>query len=129
MPQNRDQPQDRLHSDHIFTDDFTAYILQLPHHSRVTTGLVAWRKTLSELGIKPAAVRKRMVGASLPWIGILNITCLGISSLQQKHETRALAWIVTAAAGLLNLEEYHKLAGLNNFACSALSLPASSGSQ
>ena len=125
MPQNKDQQQDRLHSGHIFTDDFTAYILQPPHHSRVTTGLVAWRKTLSELGIRPAAVRKRMVGASLPWIGILSIACLGIFSLQQKHVTRALAWIVTAAAGLLNVEEYHKLAGLINFACSALSLPAS----
>ena len=76
MSQNKDQPQDRLHSGHIFTDDFTAYILQPPHHSRVTTGLIAWRKTLSELGIRPAAVRKRMVGASLPWIGILSIACL-----------------------------------------------------
>ena len=91
MPQNKDQPQDRLHSGYIFTDDFTAYILQPPNHSRVTTGLMAWRKTLSELGIKPAAVRKRMVGASLPWIGILSIACLGIFSLQQKHVTRALA--------------------------------------
>ena len=57
MPQNKDQPQDRLHSGHIFTDDFTAYIIQAPHHIRVTTGLMAWRKTLNELGIKPAAVR------------------------------------------------------------------------
>ena len=125
MPQNKDQPQDRLHSGHIFTDDFTAYILQPPHHSRVTTGLVAWKKTLDEFGIRPAAVRKRMVGASLPWIGILSMACLGIFSLQQKHVTRALAWIISAAAGLLNVEEYHKLAGLINFACSALSLPAS----
>lgn len=66
-----------------------------------------------------------MVGASLPWIGILSIACLGIFSLQQKHVTRALAWLVTAAAGLLNVEEYTKLAGLVNFACGALSLPAS----
>ena len=66
-----------------------------------------------------------MVGASLPWIGILSIPCLGVFSLQQKHVTRALAWIATAAAGLLNVEEYHKLAGLVNFACNALSLPAS----
>ena len=25
MPQNKDQQQDRLHSGHIFTDDFTGY--------------------------------------------------------------------------------------------------------
>ena len=66
-----------------------------------------------------------MIGASLPWIGILSIAYLGILSLQQKHMTRALAWIVTTTAGLLNVEEYHKLAGLINFACSALSLLAS----
>ena len=125
MPQNTDQPQNRLHSGHIFTDDFTGFILEPPGHSRVTTALVAWRMTLQELGIKPAKVSKRMVGASLPWTGILSIACLGIFSLQQKHVTRALAWLVTTAAGLLNVEEYTKLAGLVNFACGALSLPAS----
>ena len=125
MPQNKDQRQDRLHAGHIFTDDFTAFILQPPHHSRVTTALVAWRMTLQELGIKPAKVSKRMVGASLPWIGILSVACLGVFALQQKHVTRALAWIVVAAAGKLNMEDYTKLAGLVNFACSALSLPAS----
>ena len=50
---------------------------------------------------------------------------MGIFSLQQKHVTRALAWLVTAAARLLNVEEYTKLAGLINFACGALSLLAS----
>ena len=92
-----------------------------PHRSRVATGLIVWRKTLSELGIRPLTVRKRMIGASLPWIGILDIACLGIFSLQQKH--------VTTGAGLDNhsncVEKYHKLAGVINFACGALSLPAS----
>ena len=78
MSQNKDKQQGMLHSGHIFIVEFTAYTLQPPHHSKVTTGLIAWRKTLSGLGIRPAAVRERVVGASLPWIGILSIACLGI---------------------------------------------------
>ena len=54
--------------------------------------------TLQELGIKPTKVSERMVGASLPWIGILSIACL-----EQKNVARAEEHLCTENPGTVSL--------------------------
>ena len=115
--------QSRLHSCHIFTDDFHATVLEPPHHSRLTVAIAAWHKVLSSLNIRPARPDKRMVGASIPWTGIISIACLALQVLQQEKVMRAFAWLLEAASGQMTVEDYNKLAGLVGFARHALALP------
>ena len=115
--------QDRLHTGHIFTDDFYAAVLEPPHHSRVTTALAAWYSILLRLGIITARPEKRMIGASLPWTGIMAIACLALQVLPQEKVSRVHTGLMLAATGAMTVEEYNKLAGLVGFARYALALP------
>ena len=116
--------QDRLHTAHIFTDGFWAAVLEPPNHSRATTAITAWHCVMTKLGIITARPEKRMVGATLPWTGIVSIACLALQVLPQEKVMRAHAWLLQASAGRLTVEEYNKLAGLIGFARYALAMPA-----
>ena len=117
------QRQDRLHTGHFFTDDFTALILEPPHHSRLSTAITAWHVVTTKYNILTAVPRKRSVGASIPWTGIIFIACLGLLVLPQEKVLRIVAWLTEAMAGTIVFRDYEKVAGLISFARFALNLP------
>ena len=114
--------QARLHAGHFFTDDFHGAILEPPHHSRLTVAITAWHATLSKLRVRTARPCKRMVGASIPWTGIISIACLALQVLQQERVMRAFAWLLEAASGQMSVDDYNKLAELIGFARYALAM-------
>ena len=120
--------QARLHSGHIFTDDFHEAVLEPPTHSRLTVAITAWHKVLVRLRVRTARPDKRMVGASIPWTGIMSIACLSLQVLQQDKVMRAFAWLLEAAASQMTVEDYTKLAGLIGFARHALAMPKQTAS-
>ena len=115
--------QARLHTGHIFTDDFHGAVLEPPGHSRLAVAITAWYRVLTRLNVRSAKPEKRMAGASIPWTGIVSIACLALQVLQQEKVMRAFAWLLEAAAGQMVVEDYMKLAGLIGFARHALAMP------
>jgi hypothetical protein len=102
------QCQDRLHTGHFYTDDFSAAVLEPPHHSRIKTAVTAWHMVTSRLGIRTARPEKRMVGATIPWTGVVMIACLALQVLQQSKVTKAYAWLAIAASGTMIYDDCTK---------------------
>jgi hypothetical protein len=124
IPQHvTEQRQDRLHAGHFFTDDFAGLILEPPHHSRLATAITAWHNVTTRLRVLTAAPKKRFVGVTVPWTGIITISCLALLVLPQDKVLKCVAWLVECIAGTITVQEYEKMAGLITFARFALGLP------